>query len=124
VDPVEGSVSTSVTDTAAANVELHADAIPEIATAPAGEEIIQSALSTQTPSSYMVLIEQPATEDEARDLVDRLNAAGVSDFLVFKNGANKGFISLGVFSTRANATNRQQGLDQLGFTTFTVERYE
>jgi RND family efflux transporter MFP subunit len=124
VDPVEGNVSTSVTGIAAANVELHADAKPEIVAAPAGEEIIQSALSTQTPSSYMVLIEKPATEDEARDLVDRLNAAGVSDFLVFNNGANKGFISLGVYSTRVNATNRQHGLDQLGFTTFTVERYE
>lgn len=72
----------------------------------------------------MVLIEQPAASDETQDLVDRLDAVGVSDFLVFRSGANKGFISLGVFSTRANATNRQQGLDQLGFTTFTVERYE
>jgi len=124
VDPVEGNVSTSVTDIATADVELHADAEPEIAAAPAREEIIQSALSAKTPGSYMVLIEQPATRDGTRDLVDRLNAAGVSDFLVFNNGANKGFISLGVFSTRANATNRQQGLDQLGFTTFTVERYD
>jgi len=124
VDPVEGNVSTSVTDIAAANVELHADAEPEIAAAPVREKIIQSALSAQTPSSYMVLIDQPATGDETRNLVDWLNAAGVSDFLVFNNGANKGFISLGVFSTRANATNRQQGLDQLGFTTVTVERYD
>jgi len=124
VDPVDENASTPATDIAAADVELHADAEPEIAAAPDREPIIQSALSVQTPSSYMVVIEQPATRDETRDLVDRLNTAGVSDFLVFNNGANKGFISLGVFSTRVNATNRQQGLDQLGFTTLTVERYE
>ena len=115
---------TPATDTGPAVVELQADAEPEIAAAPDQEAIIQSALSAQTPGSYMVLIEQPATRDGTQDLVDRLNAAGVSDFLVFNNGANKGFVSLGVFSTRANATNRQQGLDQLGFTTFTVERYD
>jgi hypothetical protein len=76
------------------------------------------------PSSYMVLIEQPETRSATRDLVARLRDAGVNDFLVFNNGANKGHISLGVYSTRANAIHRQQKLDRLGFVSFTVERYQ
>jgi RND family efflux transporter MFP subunit len=76
------------------------------------------------PTSYMVLIEQPETKAATRDLVARLRDAGVNDFLVFNNGANKGHISLGVFSTRANALNRQQALDELGFASFTIERYQ
>jgi len=80
--------------------------------------------SKKIPSSYMVLIEQPETKPATQDLVDRLRDAGVSDFLVFNAGTNKGLISLGVFTTRSFATNRQQALDSLGFTAFTIERYQ
>ena len=78
----------------------------------------------KTPTSYMVLIEQPETKQATEDIVGQLRDAGVSDFLVFKNGANKGLISLGVFSTRASAVNRQQAIGQLGFASFTIERYQ
>ncbi len=94
----------------------------QVAMAMATDELDIPLASDMVASSYMVLIEQPKTGPQ--DLVERLRRAGVDDFLVFNSGANKGHISLGVFSTRVNATNRQQGLDQLGFTTFTVERYE
>ncbi len=100
----------------------HADA--ESSPAPVSDDLVQAAIPARTPSSYMVLIEQPPTRDSTRDLVERLRNAGVDDFLVFNSGANKGFVSLGVFSTRTNAENRQQALDQLGFTTFTVERFD
>ncbi len=92
--------------------------------APAPADALQPGPAELTPSSYMVLIEQSSSEDGTPDLVDRLRNAGVSDFLVFNHGVNAGHVSLGVFSTRANAVNRQQALDQLGFTTFTVERFD
>ena len=78
----------------------------------------------KTPTSYMVLIEQPETKQATEDLIGQLRDAGVSDFLVFRSGSNKGLISLGVFSTRTSAVNRQQAIDQLGFTSFTIERYQ
>ncbi|MDH3388339.1 MAG: efflux RND transporter periplasmic adaptor subunit [Gammaproteobacteria bacterium] len=94
----------------------------QVATAMATDAIEIPAASDMIPTSYMVLIEQPKTG--AQDLVDRLRSAGVDDFLVFNSGVNKGHISLGVFSTRSNAVRRQQAIDQLGFTTFTIERYQ
>jgi len=80
--------------------------------------------SAQTPTSYMVLIEQPETKQATEYIIGQLRDAGVSDFLVFKSGTNKGLISLGVFSTRTSAVNRQQAIDQLGFSSFTIERYQ
>ncbi len=100
----------------------HADAASTRATASADQ--VQAAVSGRTPSSYMVLIEQPPSTDGTQNLVERLRNAGVDDFLVFNSGANKGFVSLGVFSTRANAAKHQQALGQLGFTAFTVERFD
>ncbi len=88
------------------------------------DEIEIPLASELTPSSYMVLIEQPETKSATQDLIARLRDAGIDDFLVFNNGANKGHVSLGVFSTRANARNRQQMLDELGFASFTIERYQ
>ncbi len=92
--------------------------------ATASAEQVQAAVQDRAPSSYMVLIEQPPTRDGTRNLVERLRSAGVRDFLVFNSGANDGFVSLGVFSTRANAAKHQQALVQLGFTAFTVERFD
>jgi RND family efflux transporter MFP subunit len=80
--------------------------------------------SAKTPTSYMVLIEQPETEQATKDIIGQLRDVGLSDFLVLRSGANKGFISLGVFSTRSSAVNRQQAIDQLGFTSSTIERYQ
>ena len=96
----------------------------ETAPAPVPADAAQSGLTEPGPSSYMVMIEQPSSEDGTPGLVERLRDAGVSDFLVFNHGVNAGNISLGVFRTRANAVSRQQALDQLGFTTFTVERFD
>ena len=81
-------------------------------------------LSGKMPSSYMVLIQQPETKTATRDLVNRLRHAGVIDFLVFDSGANKGHISLGVYNKWVFAENRRQVLDQLGFSSFTIERYQ
>jgi RND family efflux transporter MFP subunit len=107
-----------------ADVEPQNPAATEISSVPASADPLQTAVVEPTPSSYMVLIEQPPTTDDTRDLIERLRNAGVDDFLVFNSGVNKGFVSLGVFSTRTNAVNRQKALDRLGFTTFTVERFD
>jgi RND family efflux transporter MFP subunit len=75
------------------------------------------------PSSYIVLIKQPDTNAATQKLVNRLEAAGVNDFLKFSNGNEKRLISLGVYGKLANAANRQAKLAQLGFATFTLELF-
>lgn len=104
--------------------QKQADTGQQVASVTNQDEFDIPLASEMTPSSYMVLIEQPETKSATRDLIARLRDAGVDDFLVFSNGVNKGHISLGVFSTRANALNRQQALDELGFASFTIERYQ
>ncbi len=107
-----------------AEIELQAPAGADASPAAESFDPVQVAVTAPTPSSYMVLVEQSSSNDGQADIVDRLRAVGVDDFMVFTSGANAGFVSLGVFSKRANAVTRQQALDQLGFTTFTVERFD
>lgn len=80
-------------------------------------------VTKKTPGSYMVLIEQAATDEATRALIGRLRQAGVRDLQEFDHGANKGTISLGVYRTRAAAIKRQQDLAGLGFSPVIVERY-
>ncbi len=88
------------------------------------DQLAMQASLAKTPTSYMVLIGKQETKAATQDFVDRLRDAGINDFMVLMNGSNKGLISLGIFGTRAAAVNRQQALDQLGFTSFTIERYQ
>jgi len=118
------AASTPAEASVAATGQNQTDTVQQVASVMDQDEFDIPLALELTPSSYMVLIEQPETQSATRDLVTQLRDAGVNDFLVFENGANKGHISLGVFSTRANATNRQQMLGQLGFTSFTTERYQ
>jgi RND family efflux transporter MFP subunit len=87
------------------------------------DEIANIVAMQKTPSSYMVLIEQGETDEATRKLIARLQAVGMKDFQHFNHGANKGLISLGIFSSRGSAIRRQQALDQHGFATFTLERF-
>ncbi len=79
--------------------------------------------SKKVPNHYKVMIEQPASKAATWKLVDRLRAAGVTDFLVSGDAAKDRYVSLGVFKQKANAQNRQQMLEKLGFTAITAELY-
>ena len=79
--------------------------------------------STQKPTSYMVFIKQPSTQQATQRLVEGLNNAGISDLRKFSNGPEKSFISLGVYSKRTNAERRLQTVNDLGFTAHTLELF-
>lgn len=93
------------------------------ATKEAAEPVLAAA-NEASPTGYMVLIKQPESADTTQELVDRLNAAGVSDFVKVGKGNQKKYISLGVYSKQANAEKRIEMLDQLGFTPFTYPLYQ
>ncbi|MFK8076129.1 MAG: efflux RND transporter periplasmic adaptor subunit [Granulosicoccus sp.] len=78
---------------------------------------------TVGPKSYMVLIRQPEDDAAARELIEKLKASGIEDFQKINKGPNKRIISLGVFSKRKNADNRQQMLSGLGFDSTTRKIY-
>lgn len=88
------------------------------------DDVDRPSATQTTPSSYMVLMEQPDTAEAARGLVDSLRGAGVRDLLKIDHGVNRGTISLGVFSSRAYATERQRYLENLGFSSYIVERFQ
>ena len=117
------ALSESDKDQVEANAQAEKSTMQQVPMVMDQDELEVSATSEKTPSSYMILIERVETKAATNDLLERLRDAGISDFLVLSNGANKGHISLGVFSKRAYAENRQQMLDQLGFTSFTIARY-
>lgn len=75
------------------------------------------------PKSYMVLIQQPEGKEATQALVEKLRAAGIDDFQKINNGPTRRIISLGIFSKRNNADNRQQMLDKLGFESSTRKLY-
>ena len=118
------AAQTPTKDPPEANDQPKKGTTQQVAMATDQAEFDMPAASQKSPSSYMVLIEKPETKAATRELVNRLRDAKVSDFLVLNNGANKGHISLGVYSKWAYAVDRQQMIDRLGFATFTIERYQ
>ncbi|MCP5418646.1 MAG: efflux RND transporter periplasmic adaptor subunit [Chromatiaceae bacterium] len=65
----------------------------------------------------------PTTESAAQVLV-RLDKAGITDRHLFRRGANKGQISLGVYRNRYSAEKRQSNLTALGFATEISPRHQ
>jgi len=87
-------------------------------------EVDRPSSTEKIPSSYMVLMEQPETDQATRKLISRLRNAGVHDLQELNYGTNKEVISLGIFNKRAYAVNWQQKLGGLGFASFIIERYQ
>lgn len=87
------------------------------------ETPVLAAASEVVPNRHFVLIKQPDTKAATQKLIDRFLAAGVTNFQKFSNGSDDRLISLGVYSTRANAERRQTKLDDMGFSTFTLELF-
>lgn len=106
--------------------EVFIEATPlndEIIETPSIAESSDKESDTVGPKSYMVLIRQPEDDLAARELVEKLKASGIDDFQRINKGPNKRIISLGVFSKRKNADNRQQMLNGLGFDSTTRKIY-
>ncbi len=73
-------------------------------------------------SSYLVLTTQGESNQQTRELIERLHATGIRDLQELDHGPYRGMISLGLYSTRSAAEKRQQSLEELGFTLFFRER--
>ena len=83
--------------------------------------IIGDASAAMIPTSYMVMIETPASSTETKVLVNQLRDAGEQDFFVYRQQRR---ISLGVFKQRSAAERRQREIEGLGFAARTVARYQ
>lgn len=74
--------------------------------------------------NYWVYLPPAANRPAALEMSRRLGEKGLSDYFVTTTGANPNAISLGVFSTRANAERRQQQVQSAGFEARVAERAE
>lgn len=74
--------------------------------------------------NYWVYLPPAANRPAALEMSRRLGEKGLSDYFVTTTGANPNAISLGVFSTRANAERRQQQVQSAGFEARIAERAE
>lgn len=106
--------------------EVVVEAMPsddEIIESPAIAESNDEVSEVVEPKSYMVLIRQPEDDLAAEELIEKLKASGIEDFHRINKGPKRRIISLGVFSKRKNADNRQQMLNGLGFDSTTRKIY-
>jgi hypothetical protein len=74
--------------------------------------------------SYWVYLPPAASRPAALEVSRQLGEKGLSDFFVTTTGANPNAISLGVFSTQANAERRQKQVIAAGFAAQIAERAE
>lgn len=97
----------------------------DLASSAPSDEVIPSDdnVDPDEPKSYMVLIQQPEGKEATQALVEKLKAAGVDDFQKISNGPTRRIISLGIYSKRKNADNRQLMLNKLGFDSSTRKIY-
>jgi RND family efflux transporter MFP subunit len=73
-------------------------------------------------AGYRVLVDPEINSYATRDLVDKLLDNGVQDIYVVAKGANQGQISLGYYSQRDNAEQRQREVANHGFDVSLVPR--
>lgn len=88
-------------------------------------EVDKAALHVRTVRNvrnYWVYLPSAANRPAALEISRRLGEKGLSDYFVTTTGANPNAISLGVFSTRANAERRQQQVKNAGFDAQIAER--
>jgi hypothetical protein len=90
-------------------------------------QVDEAKLHTRTERnvrSYWVYLPPSANRQAALETSRRLAEKGLSDFFVTTAGANPNAISLGVFSSRANAERRQKQVVSAGFAAEIAERAE
>ncbi len=71
--------------------------------------------SPQQRLGYWVHIPPAASSKEARDIVQVLNRAGISDVQLINSGEMRNAISLGIFSSMENARKRRNEVARQGF---------
>jgi len=101
-------------DVAAVISEQLADAGIE---APIQDELVQ------IEAGYWVITPPLPTNDEARQKVRDLKAAGIRDVWRFTGGEKKNAISLGLFSRRVNADRAKQRAEDRGFSSEVQARF-
>lgn len=74
--------------------------------------------------NYWVYLPSAANRPAALETSRRLGEKGLTDYFVTTTGTNPNAISLGVFSTRANAERRQAQIKAAGFAAEVAERAE
>lgn len=68
-----------------------------------------------TSRRYWIFIEPTGPESVARDILEDLKSKGVEDFMLFRDSASKGIISLGLYSTEGSLEIRRSELRKKGF---------
>lgn len=72
--------------------------------------------------TYLLLTPSQASPDDSRELTEKMQAAGFTDFHVFWRGPHKGRVSTGLYRKKAFAEERQAMLADLGFEVELVPR--
>lgn len=73
-------------------------------------------------TSYFVMIPPLASRSEGLAVLERLEAAGVTDTWLFPDGRYRNAVSLGLFKRQAGAQRRQRQVAEKGFNVEVVER--
>ena len=66
-------------------------------------------------SGYWAIIPSPGTVEESKELIQQLKDNGLVDVRRFLTGELENSISLGLFSSEANASRRARSVENLGF---------
>ncbi|MDP4549222.1 efflux RND transporter periplasmic adaptor subunit [Marinobacter sp. MDS2] len=81
------------------------------------ESLLLRAVSESVEVGYRVLAAEPFNSVEKKQLLARLDEAGITDRFVLAQGESKGRIALGYFRKPYFANKRQESLAQKGFVT-------
>ncbi|MDQ3563039.1 MAG: hypothetical protein M3436_02495 [Pseudomonadota bacterium] len=68
-----------------------------------------------TAKRYWIFIEPAEPESAARAILEDLKTKGVEDYMLFRDSASKGIISLGLYSTEGSLEIRRSELRKKGF---------
>ncbi|MGH8508635.1 MAG: hypothetical protein ACREVH_07955 [Gammaproteobacteria bacterium] len=68
-----------------------------------------------TAKRYWIFIEPTGPEGAARAILEELKSKGVEDYMLFRDSASKGIISLGLYSTEGSLEIRRSELRKKGF---------
>ncbi|MFH0350558.1 MAG: hypothetical protein ACHBMF_01300 [Chromatiales bacterium] len=68
-----------------------------------------------TARRYWIFIEPTGPESVARAILEDLKSKGVEDYMLFRDSASKGIISLGLYSTEGSLEIRRSELRKKGF---------
>ncbi|MGH8520930.1 MAG: hypothetical protein ACREU9_05800, partial [Gammaproteobacteria bacterium] len=68
-----------------------------------------------TAKRYWIFIEPTGPESVARAILEDLKSKGVEDYMLFRDAASKGIISLGLYSTEGSLEIRRSELRKKGF---------